>query len=248
MWLQEKFNNALGTAVDSLLGLVGNKEALVHTRMHSNIRRYGSRSVDCYDLARPRRPLNATEVRGLATGGILAFYNDDPIRVLPPLTPEGLAGGKESLAQWWGITNTEQAIERLERLQHTGHRQELRPQLKSQPKRWNAVFEANPFLEKRFVTSIAAWDYARMVNVARWSYDYGYLSWEQAWHYINAATRLALLEFDSWDSFATSFVAGRLMWNPDLESHAEIAKLTTFLVESPASPWRSIPWQPYPVS
>ena len=235
MWLQK------------ILALLPGQDAQARSRMYRSIREYGARSLDCYDLTQPRRPLSATEVRGLATGAILAFRGNEPLRALPSPRPAALAEGKENLAQWWGITNTAEAIERLERLHYAGHRQELHPQLQSQPERWHAVFRANPFLAKRLVTSVAAWDYARLVNVARWCYDYGYLNWEQAWPFIDAATRLGLRDFYSWESFATSFVAGRLMWNPTLESHAEVAKITTFLVDSPHSPWRSLPWQPYPV-
>ncbi|MCB2409097.1 DUF1266 domain-containing protein [Hymenobacter lucidus] len=227
--------------------MLDSKKMAAITLENDNLRQYGARDLAGFDLTQPVRQPTPTEIRGLATGAILFFYGDNPIKILPQLKPAELVERKAATAQWWGIEDAEEALNVLQSLQEEGHRHDFQPLLKSESLYWYNLFEANPFLKSRTVTNVGAWDYARMVNVARWCYDYGYLSWEQAWKYIDAGTRLALRDYDSWDSFATGFVAGRIMWDATNESHEDIAEIARYLLESKFSLWRDIPWQPYPV-
>ncbi|RFP64734.1 DUF1266 domain-containing protein [Hymenobacter lapidiphilus] len=212
-----------------------------------SLEQYGTRSLDSYDLTQPHRMLEPTEVRAMALGLPLFFWADLPVKLLAQLKPKPHAESKASLAEWWGIEDAESAHDTLHWLRLEGHRQEYQPRLKTESLHWHRQFEANPFLAKRPVNSIAGWDYVRLVCVARWCYDYQYLSWEEAWPFIDVGARLALRDFDSWESLAASFMAGRLMWAPDNPNHAEMAANLQILVESPTSPWRQIPWRPYPV-
>jgi len=227
---------------------LSNKKQADITLQNNNLQQYGARDLADFDLTLPVRQPDATEIRGLATGAILFYWGDDPIKILPHLKPKALAENKASTTEWWGIHNTEEALATLQWLRQEGHRQEFNDQLKSQPLHWHKQFEANTFLKTRTVTTVGAWDYGRMVNVARWCYDYGYLTWEQAWRYIDLATRMALRDYPSWESFTTGFVAGRIMWNPSSETHDDVADIARYLVESNLSLWRDIPWQPYPVA
>ncbi|UOQ71790.1 DUF1266 domain-containing protein [Hymenobacter cellulosilyticus] len=226
---------------------LSNKKIAAIELENENLRQYGARDLAGFDLTQPVRQPTPTEIRALATGAILFFYGDNPIRILPQLKPEELVERKAATAQWWGIYDTDDALEVLQSLRQEGHRHKFQGQLKRESLQWYNRFAANPFLKSRAVTNVGAWDYARLVNVARWCYDYGYLSWEQAWPFIDAGTRLALRDYDSWDSFAAGFVAGRLMWDVDNDSHGDIAEIARYLLESRVSPWRDIPWQPYPV-
>ncbi|UOQ65013.1 DUF1266 domain-containing protein [Hymenobacter volaticus] len=214
---------------------------------NENIRKYGASDLDEFDLDKPARQPTATEIRGLATGAILFFVGGNPIKLLPRIKPEPLVERKAATAEWWGISNAEEALDTLEWLREEGHRSKYQSQLKSQPMHWQSLFAANPFLKTRAVTNVAAWDYARQVNVARWCYDYDYLTWEEAWQYIDDATQAALHTYDSWDSFAAGFVAGRIMWAPDNDLHDHIAETARYLIEARYSPWRDIPWLTYPV-
>ncbi|UOQ52540.1 DUF1266 domain-containing protein [Hymenobacter cellulosivorans] len=226
---------------------LSNKKIAAIKLENENLRLYGARDLAGFDLTKPVRQPTPTEIRGLATGGILFFYGDNPIKILPQLKPDELVERKAATAQWWGIYDTEDALTALQNLRKGGHRQDFQNQLKHESLHWYNLFATNPFLKSRTVTNVGAWDYARMVNVARWCYDYGYLSWEQAWPFIDAGTRLALRDYDSWDSFAAGFVAGRLMWDVQNDSHADIAEIARYLIESNVSLWRDIPWQLYPV-
>lgn len=223
----------------------GKELPLTPQRLQS-LQHYGVEEVSGFDVARPLRELTPLEARGSALGAILFLTGDYPFKVVLPMKPARLKRERESVAEWWGIENTDEALEQLTRLLQQGHRPELSQRLKRQPLDWYARFEANPFIGQRPVGSLAAWDYARIVNVARWSFDFGYLTWEQAWHYIDQANRLARRDFDSWEAFATSFIAGRIMWNPGSESHDEIAAIATSLLNNPHSAWRTLAWESYP--
>lgn len=225
-----------------------NKKLAAIELENDNLRQYGARDLAAFDLTQPVRELSKTEIRGLATGAILFFYGDNPIKILPQLKPDQLEERKETTGQWWGIHNTQDALEILQWLREEGHRQKFHGQLKQSPLHWRTQFATNPFLKKQEVENVAAWDYARSVNVARWCYDYGYLTWEQAWPFIDAATKHALRDYDSWESFATGFVAGRMMWDLPNEQHEDIAGIARYLLESRVSLWHDIPWALYPVN
>lgn len=235
-------------AWEFLTTFFSNKKIAAITQQLDNLRQYGARSLDDFDLTQPVRHPTPTEVRGLATGAILFFWGDRPIKILPRLKPEPLAEAKAATAEWWGIQSTAEALDTLQWLRQEGHRHDFHDRLKRESLRWHGLFATHPFLKNRAVTSVAAWDYGRMVNVARWCYDYGYLSWEQAWELIDAGTRLALREYDSWESFAAGFLAGRLLWNPDREDHADLADVASYLLERRVGMWHDIAWQPYPVA
>ncbi|RYY18594.1 MAG: DUF1266 domain-containing protein [Cytophagaceae bacterium] len=225
------------------------KEPLLSAKQVENLQRYGVKDIAGFDAAHPVRELTPLEARGSALGAILFLTGNYPFEVVLPMKPTRLKDEKESMAEWWGISSPEEALaqlEQLEQLVRQGHRQRLTQQLKRQPLDWYARFEANPFIGQRPVGSLAAWDYARLVNVARWSFDFNYLTWEQAWHYIDQANRLARRDFDSWEAFATSFIAGRIMWNPDSSTHDTIAAIATSLLSSPFSAWRTLAWESYP--
>ncbi|MET4108196.1 DUF1266 domain-containing protein [Hymenobacter sp. UYP22] len=212
----------------------------------ANLRIYGARSLDFYDLTKPTQVLSPVQIRGMAGGLPLFYWSDVPIALLAQLKPDELAERKESMEEWWGIANAEQALDILNWLQREGHRQKFKAQLKHQSLHWRRQFAAHPLPAVQSVENIAAWDYVRSVCVARWCHDYGYLSWEQVWPFIDVATRRALRDFTSWESFAASFLAGRLMWSPESDSHAELADIVAYLVKSPDSPWRYVAWHDYP--
>jgi hypothetical protein len=58
----------------------------------------------------------------------------------------------------------------------------------------------------------AAWDYGRLIFIARLCFDAKYLSQAEAWTYIEQAHQLAFIEFNSWEAYAKSYVIGRALW------------------------------------
>ncbi|MGG4551216.1 DUF1266 domain-containing protein [Paenibacillus humicus] len=163
----------------------------------------------------------------LAYGANLALYRSESPRILPVKT--GLDTLRQGLASAWDISNSEEAVETLEWLLTEGHRADYDELLaalhagesftaeevgKSQECYESAkseLIKKLSFAESDFtrLDTIAAWDYDRAVNIARWSFIVGYITEEQAWGYIGRAADAASLVFDSWKDYFISFALGR---------------------------------------
>lgn len=82
-----------------------------------------------------------------------------------------------------------------------------------------------------------AWDMGRMVNVARYSYDLGYISENQAWEYIFFAEQESSPHYEDWDAFGRAYIIGRAMWGgKNLNLYNAISTVKR-LKEDKKSPW-----------
>lgn len=163
----------------------------------------------------------------LAYGAILALYRLESPRTLQVMeNPEIL---KDGLSAAWEVNNTEEAIQTLEWLLSEGHRTKFNELLlalktgqsfteeevgKSQECYESAqegMMKRLSFTKSDFdqVNTIAAWDFERAINIARWSYIVGYLTEDQAWNYIERAANAASPIFQSWNEYFISFAFGR---------------------------------------
>ncbi|WP_282073452.1 DUF1266 domain-containing protein, partial [Janibacter hoylei] len=62
----------------------------------------------------------------------------------------------------------------------------------------------------------------RCISVCRWCTSLGMLSEEEAWEKIHRIAQRAQKSFDSWYSFALSYIAGRQYWRKSVsESFAK---------------------------
>ncbi|MEG0576391.1 MAG: DUF1266 domain-containing protein [Bacilli bacterium] len=86
--------------------------------------------------------------------------------------------------------------------------------------------------------SIDAWDMSCLVNCARRCYDLAYISEEQAWRYIYNAYMQCNEIFDSWTSFASSYMIGRAMCLGAGIQLDELIVITKELLKDENSPWR----------
>ena len=86
--------------------------------------------------------------------------------------------------------------------------------------------------------SIAAWDMGRLVLVTRCCFDAGYISDEEAWHYIFNARHLSQESYISWEDFASGYVIGRAMWSGNTMSLSGIIAITQGLLKDEESPWK----------
>lgn len=84
---------------------------------------------------------------------------------------------------------------------------------------------------------VTAWDMGRMVNVARYSYDLGYISETQAWDYIFTAEQESSPLYADWAAFGRSYIIGRALWGGNnLNLHDAISTLKK-LKNDKKSPW-----------
>jgi len=88
--------------------------------------------------------------------------------------------------------------------------------------------------------SILAWDMGRLVLVTRCCFDAGYISDEEAWHYIMNARQASKKQYASWDEFASGYVIGRAMWSGSNMSLTGIIAITQGLLQDDESPWKQV--------
>lgn len=71
--------------------------------------------------------------------------------------------------------------------------------------------------------SSMAWDLVRVVNVARWTQQCGYITTDEMWQIMNVAAEMATQNFASWEEYGRSFAFGRGVWHGD-EDDCETAQ------------------------
>ncbi len=84
---------------------------------------------------------------------------------------------------------------------------------------------------------VTAWDMGRMVNVARYSYDLGYISESQAWDYIFFAERESSLHYADWADFGKAYIIGRALWGGKNLNLYDAMKTVNKLKKDKKSPW-----------
>ena len=205
-----------------------------------------------------RSPSRAQQRWALAASAILSTFNREP---LDTLSSGGSAMKQKVLLQnWWGISNRDELLEALDWIDRGGHRQlfsalgartaSLSPeQLTAVVSHFNAedansVMVAHRYYEKYAAQSIAAWDYARYINLCRWGVAAGYLSEDEAWPRAMHAALILQQTFTSWSEFGENYLVGREFWSlrqTKIDGQAMQAIYQRLLNDS-GSPWNRIQW------
>ena len=213
---------------------------------HLNTLAYGVSEPNDYNTWAKPRTLTPGQRRAIATGAILFYNGDDPMKQLLPMKAKSIPAHRDMLRNWWEIETPADAVARLDSLHQVGHRSYRQPELVQNEPEWRQLFDRSDFLRGRVVQSVAGWDFARITNLAYWTYQIGLIDFDTACHYFDVSTRLTLGRFNSWDELATSFLAGRMMWNPDImESHQIMGGIAKYLLQSPHNVWQECPWEDY---
>jgi len=86
-----------------------------------------------------------------------------------------------------------------------------------------------------------AWDMGRLVNVARYSYDCGYITASQAWEYVFHAQKISASCYADWASFGKAYIIGRAMWGGEGLSLSVMMDTVKKLLKNAKSPWMLAP-------
>lgn len=87
------------------------------------------------------------------------------------------------------------------------------------------------------------WDYARIINLSRGGFDAGYLSKEEALHYIMRCTDSIKKMYNSWKQLSVSYQFARCVWNGlDEDVIMEMSSNRELLLTDPESPWVKLPF------
>jgi hypothetical protein len=199
----------------------------------------------------------------LALGAILSQYNNENINALKSnLDPVGL---RPMMNEWWGITNRQSAFEVLDWLKREGHRTEyntvydvlVRGNITSCKDLQDADQSLCRDSDIKEIHDIAkqvhdlagdktlvAWDYGRLISVARWCYTMGWLSEEEAWTYIMPAAIKIQSTYDSFVEFGRHYIYGRAYWMRDINANQQQENILKFLInEKNSSPWTTMSWE-----
>jgi hypothetical protein len=90
---------------------------------------------------------------------------------------------------------------------------------------------------------IVAWDFTRVINVARWGFSAGYISEGRAWSHALEAARVLQREYDSWAELSDNFFLGRRFWSLDEPMQEQFNEAAHWLQTDPASPWQQLAWR-----
>ncbi len=219
--------------------------------------------------------------KALAVGAIMKVCRDEYIDMLEG----GDAGMEESrvaFANQWDASDRESALDVLQWLKNTGHRQiydnnrklmdhyawyEMEDRIKAHvPELLNAqnddeaeeliykslsfyfnmkhasrIYQEDNVFESQYPETICAWDYGRLVNVACWCVDCGYIDEDEAWEYIEFAYQEVKKTYNSWSEFAHSYLFGRHVWNIEDIGNDTMKDIVHVLLNNPESPWVKSP-------
>ena len=199
----------------------------------------------------------------LALGAILDRVNKDSVDLLGGMkvTTEIAINTRNSLQQFWDVTDRASLLRTLDWLQQRGHREQfdylahglaamspsqianLRSRVPSDKDR-DQIDTVVRYSRQLGSKSILAWDMGRYVVVCGWGYRAGYLTEQEAWERIMPIARMAQKSFASWRDFGDDYMIGRRFWSgANGEYNQSMSEAYSYNVGDPASPWQRIPWK-----
>ena len=171
--------------------------------------------------------LTKEQENALVFGAVLTTRNQMPFDELQ--AAEYKDASIQVLGSAWDVTDTATAKETLESLLTEGHRADTDPMLADlrtpeAATENSAEFQAYEDVKKNLmndygytaeqidgIKTISAWDYDRLVNVARFSYSAGYITEQEMWDYINKAVTQAKNDYNSWEEYFAGVMLGRTL-------------------------------------
>lgn len=213
--------------------------------------------------------LNAAQLRLLAFGAPLFVYNSEQVDSYESEYDTDTI--REQMNDWWGIQDGATTWRTVRWLLDEGHHAEADEALRllheqglegigaAQPLESAGAGQAEGkmqdvcsilglMLREGYCTAdevpstVIAWDLVRVVNVARWTYQCGYITLDEMWQIMQTAEQTAISHFSSWEEYGRSFVLGRGVWHGDPDDCETAQEIVTTLLHSPESPWKQIPW------
>ena len=174
-----------------------------------------------------KKKLTKEQQHKMVYGAVLLTRNDFPYDRLPDKKDCDKCS-VEVLSRDWDITDKKSTTETLDILLNEGTRAEvdlILPELKSPnalsgeyaevAAAYNSIRDAlvNDYgytkEEIDNIKTISTWDYDRLINVARFAYDAGYITEEEMWSYIDKTVVKARNDYDSWKSYFAGVMLGR---------------------------------------
>jgi hypothetical protein len=202
---------------------------------------------------RKHKPLSTAHQWGLAAGGILTRLH---LEGFAQLRCERGSTSRRNLRGGWDVHNGPELAKVLHWLWTEGHSsnclaicREVRGQcgvgvdIKARDVGAIQSFVL-AHLGELETSRLLGWDLSRLVMVARWGFTAGYLNEGEAWEWIFRAARKIQDSYSSWEDFGKDFLLGFEFWLCASGTSRELDLMPAYqwLVDSPTSPWRRLPW------
>lgn len=202
--------------------------------------------------------LNEKQLYLLAFGAPLFVYNSENVDSYDSQYDVEIT--KQQMDEWWGIQDHDSAIDTVQWLCNEGHHAKADAVLRlilsnaeSIPAELADKYDdvrtiLNYMLENQLCTieeipvSSMAWDLVRVVNVARWTQQCGYITTDEMWQIMNVAAEMATQNFASWEEYGRSFAFGRGVWHGDEDDCETAQDIVTTLLQKEESPWIQFSW------
>lgn len=95
------------------------------------------------------------------------------------------------------------------------------------------------FNDENLSKGISAWDFGRLVTVARSAFSADYIDEQTAWGYIREAYRLTIQEYSNWKEVAAAYLVGRGMWGGDTMMLDGLYGIAEDCIAKEDSPWKT---------
>lgn len=202
--------------------------------------------------------LNEKQLYLLAFGAPLFVYNSENVDSYDSQYDVEIT--KQQMDEWWGIQDHDSAIDTVQWLCQEGHHAKADAVLRlilsnaeSIPAELADKYDdvrtiLNYMLENQLCTieeipvSSMAWDLVRVVNVARWTQQCGYITTDEMWQIMNVAAEMATQNFASWEEYGRSFAFGRGVWHGDEDDCETAQDIVNTLLKKEESPWIQLSW------
>ncbi|MDF2186802.1 DUF1266 domain-containing protein [Paraflavitalea sp. CAU 1676] len=105
------------------------------------------------------------------------------------------------------------------------------------------LFQERKLISKDTQPEMLIWDFARIINLSRGSFDAGYLTQGEAMGYILRCVGPIRSMYNSWKQLSVSYQFARCVWNGiDEEEFVDMMEGMNLLLTDANSPWVKMPW------
>lgn len=198
---------------------------------------------------RSQRRLTPAQRWMVAAGANLVKLNSAPLDSLHYGRSRG--GMRSMLRQWWDVTDRTSLLKVLQWLGNEGHRAAFQQMFAQVAHLSEAEIASVPNETARFVWQnrqnfrngdLIAWDFARLINVARHGYTAGYINEQEAWQFIGAAARVLQSTYGGWHELSDNYALGWRFWQNGAPLDSFYIQTFNWLKSNAASPWTQIAW------
>ncbi len=208
--------------------------------------------------------LSPVKLWGLGVSSLLTEMNELPHDVLHHhgTSDDNIKDLTHMMKRDWGIETREEYLNMLQWLLDDGHNRsymQMQDHLNALSEnaidayihtyshnldRQNCLKLVRNYRNTLSIGGIGAWDDGRYVSICRWGASLGLFSEEECWDKIHQVSLRVQQSYDSWYSFALSYIAGRQFWRNDAtESFAkDEMDVVRRLTGDPKSPWNTLKW------